>query len=202
MAYNEQEFKKLLGLESVVVEKIKFGEFLARLRENPQIADTAAATLVRAIESKGEVDIKSAPATLRPYLNMLKKMGVPTWKAFKNVRGSQRTVARVLNHLRAAAANGYQLKLALILKGGPGSGKGTLANAIKACLEGEIVYTVAGCPVHENPINLLNLLPPDRISAIAEALEMTSEDRIKQAAASNKGEKGDKVRIRSPRCKT
>jgi len=198
MAYNEQEFKKLLGLESVVVEKIKFGEFLARLRENPQIADTAAATLVRAIESKGEVDIKSAPATLRPYLNMLKKMGVPTWKAFKNVRGSQRTVARVLNHLRAAAANGYQLKLALILKGGPGSGKGTLANAIKACLEGEIVYTVAGCPVHENPINLLNLLPPDRISAIAEALEMTSEDRIKQAAASNKGEKGDKVEKPKP----
>jgi len=189
MAYNEQEFKKLLGLESVVVEKIKFGEFLTRLRENPQIADTAAATLVRAIESKGEVDIKSAPATLRPYLNMLKKMGVPTWKAFKDVRGSQRTVARILNHLRAAAANGYQLKLALILKGGPGSGKGTLANAIKACLEGEIVYTVAGCPVHENPINLLNLLPPERVAEIAAALEMTAEDRIKQNIGAAKGEK-------------
>jgi serine protein kinase len=186
MAYNEQELQKLLGLESVVVEKIKFGEFLSRLRDNPEIADTAAATLVRAIESKGEVDIKSAPATLRPYLTMLKKMGVPTWKAFTKVRGSQRTVARILNHLRAAAANGYQLRLALILKGGPGSGKSFLADAIKESLEGQVVYTVKDCPVHENPINLLNLLPPERIDEIASMLEMTKDDRIKQAAAGQK----------------
>jgi predicted Ser/Thr protein kinase len=186
MAYNEQELQKLLGLAPVVVETIKFGEFLSRLKDHPEIADTAAATLVRAIESKGEVDIKSAPATLRPYFTMLKKMGVPTWKAFKKVRGSQRTVARILNHLRAAAANGYQLRLALILKGGPGSGKSFLADAIKECLEGEIVYTVKDCPVHENPVNLLNLLPPERIDEIAEMLELTKEHRIKQCAPGHK----------------
>lgn len=186
MAYHEQELHKLLGLAPVVVEKIKFGEFLSRLKDNPQIADTAAATLVRAIESKGEVDIKSAPATLRPYLTMLKKMGVPTWNAFKKVRGSQRTVARILNHLRAAAANGYQLRLALILKGGPGSGKSYLADAIKECLEGEIVYTVKDCPVHENPVNLLNLLPPERIDEIAEMLQLTKEHRAKQCLPGHK----------------
>ena len=177
---NHEKLHELLGLAPVVVEKITFGEFLSRLKDNPQIADTAAATLVRAIESKGEVDIKSAPPTLRPYLTMLKKMGVPTWKAFKKVRGSQRTVARILNHLRAAAANGYQLRLALILKGGPGSGKSYLADAIKECLEGEIVYTVKDCPVHENPVNLLNLLPPERIDEIAEMrpLRMPRHQRL------------------------
>src|SRR5208283_1470927 len=91
MAYQEQELQNLLGLKSVVVETIKFGEFLKRLKDNPEIGDTAAATLVRAIESKGEVDIKTAPEALRPHLTMLKKMGVPSWKAFKKVRGSQRT---------------------------------------------------------------------------------------------------------------
>ena len=183
---NHEKLHELLGLAPVVVEKITFGEFLSRLKDNPQIADTAAATLVRAIESKGEVDIKSAPPTLRPYLTMLKKMGVPTWKAFKKVRGSQRTVARILNHLRAAAANGYQLRLALILKGGPGSGKSYLADAIKECLEGEIVYTVKDCPVHENPVNLLNLLPPERIDEIAEMLELTKAHRAKQCAPGQK----------------
>ena len=182
---NHEKLHELLGLAPVVVEKITFG-----IRCQPgggqRIADTAAATLVRAIESKGEVDIKSAPPTLRPYLTMLKKMGVPTWKAFKKVRGSQRTVARILNHLRAAAANGYQLRLALILKGGPGSGKSYLADAIKECLEGEIVYTVKDCPVHENPVNLLNLLPPERIDEIAEMLELTKAHRAKQCAPGQK----------------
>ena len=186
MAYNEQDLQKLLGLESVVVETINFGEFLKRLKNNPEIADTAAATLVRAIESKAEVDIKTAPEALRPYLSMLKKMGVPSWKAFKRVKGSQRTVARILNNLRAAASNGYQLRLAYLLKGGPGSGKSLLADAFKDCLENEIVYAVNGCPVHENPVNLLNLLPPERIDTIAEMLELTDKHRIEQAAGTGK----------------
>lgn len=189
MAFNEQDLQNLLGLESVVVETIPYGEFLKRLKNNPEIADTAAATLVRAIESKGEVDIKTAPEALRPYLSMLKKMGVPSWKAFKRVKGSQRTVARIMNNLRAAAANGYQLRLAYLLKGGPGSGKSLLADAFKDCLEGEIVYAVQDCPVHENPVNLLNLLDPERIDAIAEMLELTDKHREAEAAAAGKGVK-------------
>ena len=190
MAYNEQDLRKLLGLESTVVETITFGEFLKRLKETPEIADTAAATLVRAIESKGEVDIKTAPEALRPHLSMLKKMGVTSWKAFKKVRGSQRTVARIMKDLRAAAANGYQLRLAYLLKGGPGSGKSFLADAFKDCLEGEIVYAIKGCPVHENPLNLFNLIPSDRsdsvIDAIAEMLELTKNHRAQQFEAAGK----------------
>jgi predicted Ser/Thr protein kinase len=159
------------------------------LKDTPEIADTAAATLVRAIESKGEVDIKTAPEALRPYLSMLKRMGVPSWKAFKRVKGSQRTVARILNNLRAAAANGYQLRLAYLLKGGPGSGKSLLADAFKDCLENEIVYAVKDCPVHENPVNLLNLLPSERIDDIAEMLELTDKHRIEQAKQEGKGNK-------------
>ncbi len=181
MAYNEQNLQDQLGLESVVVETIKFGEFLKRLKDKPEIADTAAATLVRAIESKGEVDIKTAPEALRPHLTMLKKMGVPSWKAFKKVpRGSQRTVARIMRDLRAAAANGMQLRLAYLLKGGPGSGKGYLADAFKDALEGEVVYAVKNCPVHENPINLLNLLSAEQVEKIAEMLELTKAHRLAQ----------------------
>ncbi len=183
MANNEQSLQSLLGLESVVVETITFGEFLKRLKDKPEIADTAAATLVRAIESKEEVDIKSAPEALRPYLSMLKRMGVPSWNAFKKVKGSQRTVARIMNNLRAAAANGYQLRLAYLLKGGPGSGKSLLADAFKECLEGQVVYAIKDCPVNENPVNLLNLLPEERIDTIAQMLGLTAEQRLEQASA-------------------
>jgi serine protein kinase len=180
------QLKNLLGLQPVEVDPMPFGEFLSKLKDKPEMADTAAALLIRAIEKRGEVDIDSAPKERQPYLRMLRKMRVSSWKAFDKVKGSQRTVHRILNHLRAAAANGYQLRLALILKGGPGSGKSFLAEAFKDSLEGEVIYAVDGCPVHENPINLLHLLPPDRVEQLAKQLKMTDEDRAETGLPSLK----------------
>lgn len=134
------------------------------------MAQTAASMIVRAIEQKGELKIESVPEERRPYLNMLKQHGISSWSVFDRVRGSQRTVHKILTHLRAAAQGGYQLRLALILVGGPGSGKGFLVDALKDAIEGQAVWTIKGCPVYENPINLLTLLPPERIAAIGEAL--------------------------------
>lgn len=168
MSENE-ELRSLLSLKPVKAEDLTFGGFLARLKSEPNIAETAASLMVRAIESSGEVSADVLPER-RPYLRMLKQFGVTSYKSFDHVRGSQRTVHRILNHLRAAAANGYQLRLALVLRGGPGSGKSFLADAIKDVLEGQIVYTVAGCPVHENPINLLTLLPDQTVQEVGEKL--------------------------------
>lgn len=177
------QLQQLLKLQPVEADSMSFGEFLARLKDNPEMADTAAALLIRAIEKRGEVEIEKAPPERRPYLRMLKKMRITSWKAFDKVKGSQRTVSRIMNHLSQAAANGYQLRLALIFKGGPGSGKSFLADAIKNTLEGEVVYSVDGCPVHENPLNLLNLVLPKEepersvyIEELARQLHMTHED--------------------------
>jgi len=79
-------------------------------------------------------------------------------------------------HLRAAAANGYQLFLALIIKGPPGCGKSMFVDAFKTALEGQIVYSVEGCPVHENPLNLLTLLSDKTLDKIAERLHLTAKD--------------------------
>jgi len=165
------QLRDQLKLQPIECDSLSFGEFLIRLKDKPELADTAAALLIRAIEKRGEVEIEKAREERRPYLRMLKNMRIVSWKAFDRVKGSQRTVARVMNHLRQAASNGYQLRLALIFKGGPGSGKSFLAEAIKDTLEGEVIYAVADCPVHENPINLLNLVLPKEQPERSEAIE-------------------------------
>lgn len=171
MSENEK-LRTLLSLKPVKAEELSFGEFLVRLKSEPQIAGTAASLLVRATEASGEVT--DVHPERRPYLRMLKRFGVTSYKAFDHVRGRQLIVHRILNHLRAAAANGYQLRLALVLRGGPGSGKGYLVDAIKDVLENQVVYAVADCPVHENPLNLLSLLPKEKVKEIGEALGIES----------------------------
>lgn len=173
------QLRELLGLAGVKQGDLKFQDFLLALKDHPEYADTAASMLIRAIESRGEIEIDSAPPERRPYLRMLAKMRVSSWKAFDHIKGSQRTVALLMEHLYNASQNGLQLRLAIILKGGPASGKGALAMAIKDTLEGELVHSVAGCPVHENPINLLTLLPPERLDTIAQAIGMTDDDAKK-----------------------
>lgn len=168
--------RDLLSMDGVKARDLNFETFLRELKLHPQVADTAAALILRAIESRGEVEIEKAPPERRPYLRMLARMRVSSWKAFDHIKGSQRTVAALMEHLHNAAQNGHQLQLAVIFKGGPASGKGALASAIKDVLEGEIVYAVSGCPVHENPINLLTLLPPQRLDALAEAIGMTDAE--------------------------
>ena len=107
---------------------------------------------------------------------MLKDLGIKLYTAFDHVRGSQRSVHNQMQHLRAAAANGYQLFLALIIKGPPGCGKSLFVDAFKRALEGQIVYAVEGCPVHENPLNLLMLLSDKAIARLAASLNLTEEE--------------------------
>ena len=176
---NASDFNDLIGaldLEPVTLEPMPFGKFLRELREHPERADTAHGLLIRAIEALGEVDIDKEPLERQPYLRMLKELGITLYKAFDHVRGSQRIAHKQMQHLRAAAQNGYQLFLALIVKGPPGSGKSMFVDAFKKALEGQIVYTVDGCSVHENPLNLLKLLSRKSVNELARMLNLTEED--------------------------
>lgn len=173
-----QRLKRHLSLKSIEAGSLTFAAFLDMLKETPEIADTAPALIVRAIKSRGVVDIEKEPVERQGYLRLLQSMRIPAWKAFDHVRGSQATVSRILGHLEAAAANGMQLRQALVLIGGPACGKSFLADAIKATLEGELVYAVDGCPAHENPINLLKLLTAEQLSALATELGMDDPEGV------------------------
>lgn len=168
-----QGLEELLSLEPLTGSPIKLLQFLKELNDHPERAETAAALLARSVKSLGEMTEreineleKSKPVRAR-YLRMLKARGVPLYNAFAHVRGSQRTVARIMKFLESAAENGYQLRQLLVILGGPGSGKSFLMDAFKAVLEGREVFAVKGCPVQENPLNMLKLLPPEKVKELS-----------------------------------
>lgn len=167
-----QRLQQHLLLKSLDAGSLSLLTFLAMLPTSPEIADTAPAVIVRAIKSFGVVDIDSQPIERQGYLRLLQTMRIPAWNVFDHVRGSQETVRGIIAHLEAASANGMQLRQALLLIGGPGCGKSFLAEAIKAALEGAIIYVLDGCPVNENPINILRLLDHEGLSALGTELGM------------------------------
>ncbi len=167
---NHTELRDLLALDPLVAETITFPAFLHSLKEHPERADTAAALFVRAVREGGEVDIDSLPEFRQPYHRMLAAMGIPAYRRFDRVRGSHRIVYKVLKHYEAAAQNGYQIRQMLILFGGPGSGKSFLVDHMIGAEEGQIVYAVKGCPVHENPLNLLRLLKKEQLESLSKEL--------------------------------
>ena len=129
-----------LDLKPVKLQSIPFGKFLTQLKQHPERADTAHALMIRAIEEKGEIDIDAEPVDRRLYLRMLKEAGIKLYKAFDQVRGSHLTADKLMTHLQAASQNGYQLYLAIIVKGPPGSGKSMFVDAFKHALEGQILH--------------------------------------------------------------
>ncbi len=176
MSNTTDGLNELLGLKPLVAGTISFSDFLGSLKEHPERADTAAALFVRAVKSLGEENIDEAHPDRQPYLRMLRAMKLPSYNAFSGVRGSQRVVARLMKFYESAAQNGYQLRQMLVLCGGPGSGKSFLVDQMVRAMEGQVVYTVAGCPEHENPINLLKLLSAEERLAISIKLGMVERD--------------------------
>lgn len=155
-----QDLAEFLKLQPVETGTLSLIDFINKLPESPEIAYTAFYRIAHAIKKRGIVDIEKEPdLERREYLKFLLARRIPTWKAIDHVRGSQAVSHRIIQHLEAGADNGYQLRQALLILGGPASGKGFLADAFKNALEGEEVYVVDGCNIHENPINLLRLMP-------------------------------------------
>jgi predicted Ser/Thr protein kinase len=166
------ELAALTGLEQQTLEPIKVGAFLQELHRFPERALQAPGLLARAIDAEGEVDIHKQPAIVQPRLRMLRREGVKLYKAFTALRGQQRMVHHWVNHLRAAAYGGEAAKLATVFKGRSGTGKTMLVEIIKDLMNGQLVYHVEGCPVHENPLALLKLLPPDNRQKLLKRLQL------------------------------
>lgn len=166
---------ELLGLKPLVVKSVPLWDFLQSLKEHPERVDTAAARLVRAVKEKGIIKPEEVDPDRRPFIQLMTDLKIPVYRVFDEVRGVQRFAQRLMAHYESAAKNGYQMRQALVLLSGPGAGKTMLGDALSQVLEGEDIWVVKGCPIGENPLNLLTLLPQDRLKKLSEALGMRTE---------------------------
>lgn len=168
-----------LALQPLVDSTMSFVEFLKELKGNEDRVATAPAVVLRSIHELGMEDPREETnPERRRFLHVLKKVGIPSWKAFYHVCGSQLFAHRLMKRfLEPAAANGAQLKKMLIVRGGPGAGKDYFKDGIERALDQTaMVYAVHGCPDHENPINLLKLLPVEQLDQVAELAGLTREE--------------------------
>jgi len=172
MSNNIHNPDELLGLQPLVEESIPLWEFLKSLKEHPERVDTASARLLRAIKDRGIVKPEDVEPSRRPYIQLMTDLKIPVYRAFDMVRGSQRFVQRFINHYESAAGGGYQGRQAMVWLSGPGAGKTMLGDAVSQLMEGADIWVVEGCPIGENPLNLLTLLSAEQLKKIGEALDL------------------------------
>lgn len=172
MSKSLDKLPALLELEPQVVETLEFPAFLESLKDSPERAGTAASLFVREVKKAGIVDVNDVEAYRRPYFEMLRRQGIPAYKAFEKVRGSQRFMLRLMRFYEGADQNGRELNQFLVIYGPPGSAKSLTVDSMIKVLEGKVIYAVQGCPDRENPINLLKLLPSEKLVELSEALGM------------------------------
>jgi len=172
MSKSLDKLPALLELEPQVVETLEFPAFLESLKDNPERVGTAASLFVREVKKAGIVDVNDVEPYRRPYYEMLRRQGIPAYKAFDKVRGSHRFMLRLMRFYEGADQNGRELNQFLVIYGPPGSAKSLTVDSMLKVLEGKVVYSVQGCPDRENPINLLKLLEPEKLVLISDALGM------------------------------
>jgi predicted Ser/Thr protein kinase len=169
------QLKALLSVDSVHGEVIPLLDFLLSLREHPDRVGTAHSLVLRAITEDGEVEYEKFAPLRQPRLKLLKALGVPTYKSFADLPGTQLLVYEIVKWLEAAAAGGYQGNQMIVFKGKPGTGKSLIIDRISELIEGRPYWAVKDCPSHENPLNLLKMLKRDAVKKLGKALNLEAE---------------------------
>lgn len=126
-----------------------FTDYLALVRENPQVAQLAHARLYRMIEAAGVEE----------------HGGVKRYRFFgQELFGLDETLHKLVEDYLHPAARRLDVRKRILLLMGPVSGgKSTLVSLLKRGLERYsrtpegAVYAIRGCPMHEEP---LHLIPP------------------------------------------
>jgi len=128
-----------------------FRDFIPLVQANPKLAQLSHARILDMIESAGT-----------EYDEADKNKQLPTYKFFANdLFGVQEPIRKVVKYLKAAASGSQVGRRILLLYGPTSSGKSQLATLLKNGLEqwtrteDGAVYAIEGCPIHENPLNLV-----------------------------------------------
>ena len=152
-------FKEFIETDREKSEKEKFeGTFLDYLnlvKEDPDIVKLAHKRLYDMIISKGVEELKGEDnqRVRKIYGNeVIRKYGF-----FKNeFYGIDKVIMKIASYFKSAAMKGEESRQVLYLVGPVGAGKSSIVESLKSALEQcKPVYSLKGCPMHEEPLHLL-----------------------------------------------
>ena len=132
-----------------------FLDYLAILKDNPNLAELAHKRMHKMILEKGVEILKPEenPRVKKIYGNeAIRKYGF-----FKDeFYGIDKVIMKLVNYFNSAAMKGEESRQVLYLVGPVGAGKSSLVESLKKALEDcNHVYALEGCPMHEEPLHLI-----------------------------------------------
>lgn len=132
-----------------------FLDYLEIIKKNPDEAKLSHKRIHDIILSKGVEVLKGEehPRIKKIYGNdVIRQYGF-----FKDdFYGIDKVVMKLVNYLNSAAMKGEESRQVLYLVGPVGAGKSSLVETLKKALEQcEPIYSIKGCPMHEEPLHLI-----------------------------------------------
>ncbi|MDO5039142.1 PrkA family serine protein kinase [Clostridium sp.] len=160
------DFKEFIKSDRESREKEKFNgtflDYLEIVKKNPEIAKLSHKRLYDIILKDGVEVLKGEDnyKVKRIYGNeVIRKYGF-----FKDdFFGIDKVLMKLVNYFHSAAMRGEESRQVLYLVGPVGAGKSSLVESLKKALEHcEPIYSIKGCPMHEEPLHLIpNHLRPE-----------------------------------------
>jgi len=142
--------------EKKKVEKFKgtLQDYLTVLEKNPSVTKLAHKRLYDAITTHGITKMTTSDSRCNKLFNGEE---LRTYDYFQSkFFGMERSLAKIMRFLRSASLKGEESRQVLLLLGPVGAGKSALLEHIKGALEeSEPVFSIDGCPIHEEPLHLI-----------------------------------------------
>ncbi|MEG1287437.1 PrkA family serine protein kinase [Clostridium sp.] len=138
-------------------EKFKgtFIDYLEIVKADPDIVKLSHKRIYDMVVSKGVEVIKGDEnARLRKIHGneVIRKYGFFREEFY----GIDKVIMKLVNYLHSAAMKGEEARQVLYLVGPVGAGKSSLVEALKkALVECDPIYSIQGCPMHEDPLHLI-----------------------------------------------
>lgn len=132
-----------------------FLDYLAEVKNNPEIVKLAHKRLADSIEGNGVEFLPESDPRCKKLFDSDK---VRIYSYFKDdFYGHERVISKIMRFVKSAAMKGEESRQVLLLMGPVGSGKSALADSLKKALEknAEPIFHLDGCPVREEPLHLL-----------------------------------------------
>lgn len=156
MSMNFKEFIET-DRESYNTQKFEgdFLDYLNIVKENPEIVKLAHKRIYEMIKNKGVEELKADenPRVRKIYGNDL----IRRYGFFKDdFFGIDKVIMKLASYFKSAAMKGEESRQVLYLVGPVGAGKSSIVESLKSVLEDiEPVYSLKGCPMHEEPLHLI-----------------------------------------------